>query len=113
MGNLIYPRTITITRSAYTNTGGGLEPTDSIIATGIAASIQLKSVRPLVNNASTMPAGSASNPGMATWIIIFQGTMGLVKKDDKITDDLGVAYEVDGPWWDSLGYQCECRVYKP
>ena len=113
MGNLVFPRTITIARAAYSNTGDGLEPVDTVLATNVPATIQLKSVRPLVNNASPLPAGSASNPGMGTWMIVFKGALGLVKKGDKITDDLSVTYEVDAPWWEAYGYECECRVYKP
>lgn len=114
MANFLYPRTISISRTVYSSTaGGGLEPSANTIATGIAASIQLKRLKPLMTGAMGLPAASAANPGMSEWMIMFNLALGSVNKGDKITDDLGQTYEVEAPYWNSLGYQCECRIYKP
>jgi len=113
MGNLIYPRTINVSRTTYVNTGNGLEPSDTSVLVGVPASIQMKRVKPLLNSAAVIPVATSTNPSMSDWIVFFKVAIGSVQKGDKITDDLGQTYEVETPYYTGMGYQCECRIYKP
>lgn len=111
--SFIYPRTVTVTRVTYgTDTGGGTQAKETTIMTSVPASIQLK--RDKGSNVPSFPAPSNTDAAVPTWkIIIPSVALGVIKKADKITDDQGVTYEVDAPYWNSLGFQGECRLYKP
>lgn len=112
MGNFLYPRTITITRNLMVQTpADGLHETEVEIAKDIAASIQLKRQRP--TDPHSFPAATQSADTVPEWLILFKGDRDLVMKADKITDDLGVSYQVEAPYWNSLGWNIVARVYHP
>ena len=109
--SFLYPRTISITRQAAPNAVGavgynGRAPVImASIASGIPASIQLKST------------GSKPGAGLPTdtakrsyWRIYFAGALGLVTERDIITDDLGKRYQVTAATWSPLGYSALCDL---
>lgn len=104
----LYPRTIAIYRSSVTTTAG-LQPysapnQSTPVATGIAASIQLK------KEALTQPARLPGDISRRTyWSIMFPGALGLVRDNDTIVDDLGTRYQVVAAYWNSFGYNCLCE----
>lgn len=78
---------------------------------GIDASIQLKRNRS--ERAAAYPAATNSDDAMPTWSIYFKAAVGTVLKGDKITDETGITYIVEAPYWNSLGYALEARIYAP
>lgn len=62
------------------------------------------------------PGPTDTNDALPTWNIFTPlGAIakGIVKKGDMITDDLGVQYVVEAPYWNSLGYRISARLYNP
>jgi hypothetical protein len=115
MSNFIYPRTIKIMRSSYIKTpADGLRQQEITVAQGIPASIQLKRNRS--QTAISFQGPTNADDAMPTWKIFTQpGRLanGTILKGDKITDELGENYIVEGPYWNSLGYSLEARYYTP
>lgn len=115
MPNFMYPRTISIKRASFgQNSTDGLNQGETVVVPavpGLPASIQLKRNRSSTTILS--PGHTNADDSMPTWKIFFKAANGLVKKGDKITDDLGISYIVEGPYWNSLGYGLEARVYTP
>jgi hypothetical protein len=107
--SFIYPRTITISRPFNTSGVGalpyqGLDPSDeTVIATGIIASIQKESS---VSLQSGLPGDVASG---SEWAIFFVLPNGTLLDRDIITDDLGERYQVMAAYWNSLGYKAICE----
>ncbi|MGA7781090.1 MAG: hypothetical protein WCA85_25750 [Paraburkholderia sp.] len=107
--SFIYPRTISVTRpntdlaAGYAPNYSGVEPTDETpIATGLQASIQLK--KGLGRPDPNVPADAAQKSLWTVLIPAGSAQLGLIQTNDIITDDLGVRYQVTGPYWNSLGY---------
>lgn len=112
MPNFVYPRVISIFRTSIVKTiADGLHEEEVTIAEGIDASIQLKRARPV--SPAIHPGPTQSADSVPEWIILFRGDRDLVEKSDKIVDDLGVAYMVEAPYWNSLGWNLEARLYHP
>lgn len=114
MPNFIYPRTITATRAATVKTAqDGLHQAEVpvIAAPGLDAAIQLKRARPVGPVAQGGPTQSADE--IPEWLILFKGPRDLIQKGDKIIDDLGIAYQVEAPYWNSLGWNLTARLYHP
>jgi len=115
MGNFIYPRTITVKRAAFAQTPtDGLNQNKTTIVSDIPASIQLKRNRSSTTILS--PGHTNADDSMPTWKIFTQpGRLanGTIHKGDEIVDDLNISYIVEGPYWNSLGYSLEARVYTP
>lgn len=110
--SFLYPRTITITRAAYkTDSDEGLHQGEAKVLGPVPANIQLK--RDRAAQPISYPAPTNSTVATPTWVIFFQGPNGAVEKGDKILDDLGRSYEVDAPYWNSLGYAVEARGFTP
>lgn len=107
--SFIYPRTIAITRPiAQTGVGaqsysGELASAESSIASGISASIQMR--RKGVSGRNQNLPADAPATDWAIFIPLSQGSLGEIAERDIVTDDLGRRYQVDGAYWDSLGYQ--------
>ena len=106
MGSFIYPRTVSITRpvaQGYVGEIGyqGSEPgKETLIVQDIAASIQAAGRSP---NRIGLPGDSAKT----YWQIILPPAalaLGTVQTRDIVTDDHGVRYQVQNPYWNSLGY---------
>lgn len=103
--SFIYPRKISISRPqvkagvGVLSYGGLLPSNETIIASGIAASIQLKKEggRP----ESALPSDASRK---AYWTIYFRAALGTAQKHDIITDDLGIRYQITGNYWNSMGY---------
>ncbi|CAJ0698810.1 hypothetical protein [Ralstonia holmesii] len=106
--SFIYPRTIKITRQAPVTAVGAVQYSavqasqEVNVATGISASIQLDKTgrKPDAN----LPADIAGRTFWRVLIPLGQAALGLIQLEDVITDDLGVRYQVVGPYWNSLGY---------
>lgn len=103
-----YPRTISISRPPI-NTGAGDQgyetaPPDqeTAIQAGIPANIQQR--RSGGNNAVGLPGDAR----VTSHRVFFRWPEpGLVEKRDIVTDDLGIRYQVDSPYWNSMGYRLE------
>lgn len=102
--SFLYPRTIAITRpAAQSGVGaqpyGGLSPTtETPVASGLAASIQLATA------GKTNPAGLPGDVEVSNYKIFSrQIGRGLVQDRDIVTDDMGWRYQVLSAYWDSLG----------
>lgn len=108
--SFLYPRTISISRPTQpvgvgaVGYGAELPATETAIASGIAASIQQK-------RDGKMPgAGLPGDARSTLWRIFFNGlASGFVVDRDIITDDLGIRYQVQAAYWNSMGYNCLCE----
>lgn len=107
--SFMYPRTISISRPAENVAAGDqgyatAAPADEAsIETGIAASIQQR------RSGGQNSVGLPGDARVTSHRIFFRWpTPDLVKKRDIITDDLGIRYQVDSPYWNSLGFRLEC-----
>lgn len=110
--SFIYPRTISVGRQPIT-TGGGVQPYSGMqppqevpVATGLPASIQLNRERGKTE--ANLPADGTKT----LWRVFIprsSATNGLIESRDIVTDDLGVRYQVLGPYWNSLGYNLLCE----
>jgi len=106
--SFIYPRTIAITRPqpiagiGLQSYSGLAESNETPIAAGVPASIQLDRA-----GRKPLPNVPADTDGRGTWRIFFVLPNGTVEKDDVITDDLGIRYQVTNPYRNSLGYACQ------
>ena len=89
----------------------GLHEKEIIVVKDVAASIQLKRSRPVGPPVMSGPTQSADS--IPEWLILFKGDKALVLKGDKITDDSGISYEVEAPYWNSLGWNLMARLYHP
>lgn len=103
--SFIYPRVIAVTRPIGDTSVGlagysGLSAqNETPVISGVAASIQLK--KQGGSPEAGLPGDVAKKP---YWAIFFRLPNGTVQKHDIITDELGIRYQVDGCYWNSLGY---------
>lgn len=112
--SFLYPRTIKITRplgqtgvgwqSAY---AGDTEGGETVLATGIPASIQAKG-RQGKENPVKLP-GDSTISMFTIFIPLNALARDVLQHHDVITDDLGQRYQVLTPGWDSLGYSAVCQ----
>jgi len=107
--SFLYPRTISISRPTQptgvgaVGYGGELPATETAVASGVAASIQQK------KEGRPPPAGLPGDARMTLWRIFFNLPNGTVADRDIIADDLGIRYQVQAAYWNSLGYNCLCE----
>lgn len=107
--SFLYPRIIDIHRSiAPTGAGareysGVLEVNEAVIATGLPASIQLKSTR-YTKIVVNLPANASVSYGWHIFIPRRSAALGLILARDVVIDDKGLRYVVFGPYWNSLGF---------
>ena len=105
--SFIYPRTVSIRRQNVQTTAGvqpysgNLATNETVIAPGLAASIQEKRER------STPDAGLPSDAyARAGWsIFIPSSDRTLIRERDIVVDDIGKRYQVLAAYWNSLGYK--------
>lgn len=108
--SFLYPRTIAISRPTgqsgigAVGYGGEVPADEEPVASGVPASIQLD--RQGRDNRTGLPGDAKST----LWRILFKQPKGTVQNRDVITDDLGDRYQVIGPYWNSLGYNCLCEL---
>jgi hypothetical protein len=108
--SFVYPRTISISRPTQPNGvgavgyGAELPATETPVASNVPASIQQK-------KEGRMPGAGLPGDARATiWRIFFNSLQnGTVADRDIITDDLGIRYQVQAAYWNSLGYNCLCE----
>lgn len=107
--SFIYPRTIAITRPnvdlqpGYTSNYSGVLPSqETPVASGLPASIQLKKEKGRLD--ANLPADQDAKSLWSIFIPAGRVALGLIQNNDIVTDDLGVRYQVLGPYWNSLGY---------
>jgi hypothetical protein len=117
MSGFLYPRVIAVTRPTAAPSAGdagylGLQQTsETTIATGIRASIQFDShgARPV----SDVPADSSGRSLWKVFIPLSAGIAnGTIQKNDILTDDLGNRYQVEAPYWNSLGWNLRAESLK-
>lgn len=121
MTSFIYPRTISVYRQKTTSSVGDRGysaergPTDvnAVIAggaalSGLSASIQLD--RQGQHNQVGLPTDAAHATVWKIFIPKSEAALGSIKTTDIVIDDTGVAYQVFGPYWNSLGYQLRCTL---
>lgn len=116
MPNVIYPRTVTITRAQATYTDAdGLTNADVTVAQNVDCSIQIK--RETAHPSLMFPVASDTDASVPFWVGFIPAYTGLtaaaVKKGDKVTDDLGNDYQVESAYPNFLGLQLSLRAYKP
>ena len=108
MSGFLYPRTIKITRPNSPSSFGaaGFEGDDpaneSIVIASTKAGIQLDRVGETAS--SNLPTSSR----MGRWRILIpakKAKLGTINKNDIVTDDLGIRYQVFDNYWTPLGYQ--------
>lgn len=108
MGSFLYPRTIAVHRPAAQSGGGKLpyggqvRASETTVTTNVPASIQER--KEGGNNQTRLP-GDAKVPTHHVFIARGKLANGTVKTGDIIIDDLGIRYQVQAPYWDSLGYR--------
>lgn len=104
--SFLYPRLVAISRQAPVTGGGvkpysGMEPAEETsIASGLPASIQLAKERGKTEAA--LPS-DASKTLWKVFIPLAYAPLGLIQDRDIATDDLGLRYQVQGAYWNSLG----------
>ena len=107
--SFLYPRIVSIHRpTAQVGVGvrpySGLTPSaESVVATGLPASIQQKSQRQR-NTPEGLPADSSVMNGWHIFLPKRAAALGLILARDIVIDDAGLRYSVFGPYWNSLGY---------
>lgn len=107
--SFIYPRTISIVRQVLSTAVGALPyrgetpSNETTVASGIPASIQRKKV------GQKAMAGLPGDGNQSIWQILFNLPIGTVNVRDVIVDELGVRYQVQAPYWNSMGYNCTCE----
>jgi hypothetical protein len=113
--SFLYPRIIAIHRpNPATGFGaqgysGQTKADETVIASGIPASIQQKSSR-FSKGEVALPANSSTSLG---WhIFIPKGAMafGTISSRDVVVDDLGHRYSIFAPYWNSLGHNLLCEL---
>lgn len=114
MGSFLYPRTIKVTRQNVPTASGGAvgyggdQPANEIvIMTGIVAAVQ--SDRIGKSDPSNLPASSLL-PQYKILIPSASAALGTINKNDIVTDDLGIRYQVSDPYWTPLGYQLRATL---
>lgn len=107
MTSFLYPRTVSITRPG-TQTGVGVQPyggetpgTETPVANGLPASIQLERAKGKTD--ADLP-GDAARTFWRVFIPAASAARGLIDTRDIVTDDLGQRYQVTAPYWNSLGH---------
>lgn len=108
--SFLYPRTISIRRAnahaaiGAVGYGGVTEADETVVVSGLPASIQAKSGSARTRSGD-LPAAA---PGPVQWNIFLPKSAaanGTILDRDIVVDDLGERYMVDAAYWNSLGYQ--------
>jgi len=111
----LYDRTVTITRPALATTSGdagylGLEEAnETVIASNIPASIQF-------DRHGTRPDARVPSDaeGRTLWKIFLPVTpalpLGSLRQTDVVTDDQGLRYQIEAPYWTALGYDIRAEL---
>jgi len=102
--SFLYPRTVSIARTATAATAGLVSYNDleqeTTVASGLEASIQLKKEHG--KPAADLP-GDALERTLWT-IFIPNQPITLIQSRDVVIDETGVRYQILAPYWNSLGY---------
>ena len=83
--------------------GGAVPADETVVASGIAASIQQK------KDGKKPEAGLPGDGKNSAWRIFFTQPNGTVQDRDIITDEFGIRYQVTAAYWNSLSYNCLCE----
>lgn len=106
--SFLYPRTVAISRpNAQTGFGaqgysGETAAAETSVVSGLPASIQLKKEGSAPD--ADLPGDVAKRPFYVVFIPANQVTLGTINRQDIVTDDLGIRYQVLANYWNSLGY---------
>jgi hypothetical protein len=116
--SFLYPRTISVTRPVndlapgyQPNYSGLNQANETPIASGLPASIQLKKERGKPD--PDLPGDASAKSFWTVFIPRGSAALGLIQTNDVITDELGVRYQVTGPYWNSLGYALLVECLEP
>ncbi|WP_232243723.1 hypothetical protein [Paraburkholderia sp. SOS3] len=89
-----------------------MEPAnETIVATGLPASIQLKKGKGRPD--AGLPADAVEKTLWTVFIPRGAAQLGLIRTNDIVTDDLGERYQVSAPYWNSLGYALQVELLEP
>jgi len=114
--SILYPRTISIRRESTITPpaqqgqigyGGAAPVSESIIASGLSASIQYERVGR--ENPSRLPTDTRRS----TWLILIplsDADFGLITENDIVLDDLGKRYQVYAADFQPLGYNLHAEL---
>lgn len=111
--SFIYPRIIAVTRPEVSNAVGALpysaalEANETPVASNLPASIQHKKDGRKPD--ADLPNDVSKLPYYNIFIPLNAAALGLIQRRDIITDDLGIRYQVQSPYWNSLGYNLFCE----
>lgn len=105
--SFIYPRTISVLRTPVNDDVSNHDysarvPPLTVIASNIPASIQLRAQTTKPN--TNLPQDVSNDTYWRIFIPKKALAKGIIKKSDVIEDEEGNRYEVDGDYWNSLGY---------
>lgn len=115
--SFLYPRVISVRRpNAQTGTGtlpyGGAQATnETVILSGLPASIQQKGQTSTETNLPSDPKGGA--PRWRIFIPKGSAALGQIVERDIIVDDLSKRYQVIAAYWGSLGYNLLTSLLEP
>ena len=115
--SFLRPRTITISRQtqqattsgfgvgSYSGYSGAIATDETTIAENVPANIYLMRTARALN--TDLPGETVLR---AMYRVVFSSSdSSLVSKEDVITADDGVRYQVSAPYWSSFGYSCLCE----
>lgn len=111
--SFMYPRTVALTRPApsaqFGNVGYNAElpVNETVVASGLPASIQLS--RQGAKPDAMLPGDQDKRTYWKVIIPLGALAQGVARVRDLVTDDLGVRYQVLGPYFNSLGYTLLCE----
>ncbi len=112
--SFVYPRTISVKRIAAVSAAGNQgyrNPQQSLetsILTGLPASIQFDT-----HGSRPLPAVPDDTQGRTMWRIFIpkrSAALGQIQKNDIVVDDQGTRYQVEAPYWNSLGYALRAEL---
>lgn len=111
--NVLYPRTITVTRNAYNPVAGQpLEQQVTTVVTGVVARIYLKRDKGF-SPPIDFPGHTNTSAPMPLWMIDTTLGDGSLVENDIITDDLGREFKVDAAYFNGLYMEVSTTPTRP
>lgn len=106
--SLLYPRTITITRSTPNNAvgvqgySGVTETSETTVFAGLSAAIQFNREKGV--GEAGLPGDVYNRTGFLILIPAASAALGSITERDIVTDDIGKRYQVTAAIWTLFGY---------
>lgn len=113
----MYPRTVTVVRSAAPTSVGAIgyqgrqTATEvPVIPTPVPANIQEH--KSAANPLADLPSDATGRGDWRIFIPLQYSPLGLILKNDIVVDDQGVRYNVTLPYWNGFGCALVCETLK-